>query len=192
MKTTRLIPTAALMVLIILGMAVNAKAQLAENTKAKKSKGVSVTQLEMDLLPGPETTSVGFRIMTGYRFNPAFSAVIGSGFTFYHDPLSLVPVFLAGSYRLSDSELAPFISLKIGYSISVLSDTDTYVESHRGGLMLNPALGVQVPTGHTFDLRFSAGYLLERSAYSFEGWDGRTVVTDISYRRFMAGIGIAF
>lgn len=188
----KLIPTLALVLLFMLGFTLSGKAQLAENAKGNKSKGVSITQLELDLLPGPETTSVGFRIMTGYRFNPVFSAGIGTGFTFYHDPLSLVPVFLTGSYRFSDGDLSPFISLKLGYSISILSDTDTYVESHRGGLMLNPAVGVQIPTKYAFGLQLSAGYRLDRSGFNREGFDGRPIETDITYRRFMAGIGFSF
>lgn len=192
MTEPKLIPTLALVMLFMLGFALNGKAQLAENSKANKSKGVSITQLELDLLPGPETTSVGFRVATGYQFDSGLSAGIGTGFTFYHDPLSLVPVFLAGSYRLSDSDLAPFFSLKLGYNISILSDTDTYVESHRGGLMLNPAVGVQIPTKYSFGLQLSAGYRLDRSGFNREGFDGRPIETDITYRRFMAGIGFSF
>ncbi len=192
MTESKLIPTLALVLLFMLGFALNGKAQLAENSKVNKSKGVSVTHAELDLLPGPKTTSVGFRIMTGYRFNQTFSAGIGTGFTFYHDPLSLVPVFLTGSYRFSDGDLSPFISLKLGYSISVLSDTDTYVESHKGGLMLNPAIGVQIPTNYNFGIQLSAGYRLDQSSFNREGFDGRTIETDITYRRFMGGIGFSF
>jgi len=192
MLQPKLIPTLASLLLFILGLAVTGKAQLAEAAQAEKSKGVSVTHVELDLLPGPETTSVGFHVATGYQFDSGLSAGIGTGFTFYHDPLSLVPVFLAGSYRFSEGDLSPFISLKLGYSISILSDTDTYVESHQGGLMLNPTLGVQIPTEYAFGLQLSAGYRLDRSGFNREGFDGRTIETDITYRRFMAGIGFSF
>lgn len=178
--------------LLFLGFARAGIAQHGETGQVTKSKGAPITHAGLDLLPGPETTSVGFRVATGYRLGPKFSAGIGTGFTFYHDPLSLVPLFLTGSYRLSDGDLSPFISLKLGYSISVLSDTDTYVEGHRGGVMLNPAIGVWIPTKYTFRMKVTAGYQLDRSGFSREGWDGRIIETDITYRRFMMGIGLSF
>lgn len=180
--------------LFFLVLSLSAKAQIPETGQSANAKGLSVTQLEMILLPGPETTSVGFRIATGYRFESGLSASLGSGFTFYHDPLSLVPVYLQGSYRLNtdNDAVSPFLSLKIGYNLSILTDIDTYVEQHRGGLMLNPSVGIRFPTDHAFGWYLSAGYHFDRSAFSYESWNARTIETHLSHRRFKAGIGIAF
>lgn len=178
--------------LFFLVLSLSAKAQIPETGQSANAKGLSVTQLEMILLPGPETTSVGFRIATGYRFESGLSASLGSGFTFYHDPLSLVPVYLSASYRFNQEAISPFLSLNLGYSISILSNTDTYVEQHQGGLMLNPSFGIHFDTDHAFGWYIRTGYHLDRSSYSFESWNGRTIETEISYRRFMAAVGFTF
>lgn len=164
----------------------------AETGYVKKSGDIPITYAGVDILTGPETTTVRFRVIAGFSFNPKFSAGLGTGFTFYHDPLSLVPLFLNAQYRFSEGNISPFASLNLGYSISILSDTDSYVEKHHGGYLLNPAIGLEFETMSGFNWHISAGYNIDNSQFSREGFNGRIIETDITYRRFMAGIGFSF
>lgn len=150
------------------------------------------TYTGLDILPGPETTSIRFRVVKEHRFNPKFSVGLGTGFTFYHDPLSLVPLLLNAKYRQAEGNVTPFVSLSVGYNISILSDTDTDIDGHSGGYLLNPAIGLQFATKSRVGWHISAGFNIDRSNFSREGFDGRIVETDITYRRFMLGMGLAF
>lgn len=139
-----------------------------------------------------ERAAVRFRMVNGYRFSPRFSAGLGMGVVLYNDPQNLIPVFLDLKYKLFEAGTTPFLSLKGGYSFSVLSDKDLEVESHRGGLMLNPAVGIQFEINRDFGLYIASGYNLDHASYKQQQWDGSMVKTAVSYRRLQLGIGLAF
>jgi hypothetical protein len=200
----KLIISTILCTLIILCFTLSAVAQTGERNKNPELSKKSVESGYMinsgpayflstgiDLLPGPETTSARFQIITGYQFNAKFSAAFGTGFTFYNDPLSLIPLFLNSRMRLSEGNVMPFIDLKAGYNISILTNTDTFVQQNRGGFLLNPAIGLEFETMSGFDWQITAGFNIDHSQHSREGFSGQIIRTDITYRRFMAGMGFS-
>jgi hypothetical protein len=148
----------------------------------------------IDVLPGEDATTLRYQMVNGYQFSPKFSAGLGIGFVPYDDPLDLVPVFLDGRYRFREMNTTPFIFVRIGYSISSLSDEDTQleVESHRGGLILNPGVGVELYTSDEFGWYLTAGLNIDKSRFEQVRWDGRILETDINYRRVQFGIGLIF
>ncbi len=149
-------------------------------------------QTGIDVLPGQETTSVRYWVVNGYRFNPKFSAGLGIGFTYYGDPLSLLPLFINLNYRISETEVKPFFFLNSGYNISILTDTETQVDSHNGGFLLIPGMGLEFETTGNTTLYINAGYNFDNSSYRQETFNNRTIKTDISYRRLMFGFGLSF
>lgn len=149
-------------------------------------------QTGIDVLPGRESTSLRYWIVNGYQFNPKFSAGLGIGFTYYGDPLSLIPLFINLKYWTSEAEVSPFFFLNGGYNISVLTDTGTQVDSHNGGFLLVPGMGLKFETTGNLALYINAGYNLDNSSYRQETFNNRTVITDISYRRLMIGFGLSF
>lgn len=146
----------------------------------------------LNILPAKNTTSPQFNISYGLSVAPKTTVSLGTGFTFYNDPLSLVPIFVDFKYNLSRVPSLFFMSLKAGYNISILTDTDTQVDEHDGGLTFNPAIGTNIPTEFGFSLTIHAGYNLDRASFNRELWDNSTLETDITYKRLMAGIGFIF
>ena len=151
-----------------------------------------VLQTGIDVLPGQESTSLRYWIVNGYRFNPKFSAGVGLGFTYYGDPLSLIPIFINLNYRISETGVRPFFFLNSGYNISILTDTETEVDSHNGGFLVVPGIGLEFETTGNTALYINAGYNFDNSSYRQETFNNRTVKTDISYRRLMFGFGLSF
>jgi len=144
-----------------------------------------------DILPGSQTTSP--RLSAGYalRVTP-FTAAIGAAFTYYNDPLSLLPIYIALKYQLIQAHFFPFISVKTGYNFSILTDTKTPVEKHKGGLLFNPAIGVQFTLGKEIALYLTGGYDIDKASFRQKQNDRRTITTEVTYKRFVAGMGLIF
>lgn len=148
--------------------------------------------LGFDVLPGDDNTSARVQLTNKYEYGSRVSAGVGAGFTYYNDPLSLLPVFADLQYSLSRTAPAPFFFLRAGYNFSILTDTDTQVDSHRGGLMLNPGLGIRFGSGSGVSWYLRAGYGIDKSSFKQEVGNSRTAETDITYKRLTAGIGMLF
>ncbi len=156
-----------------------------------KEKGY-VNLSGVSILPGGSTSTPSFQMINGYQFNSQLSAGIGIGFVLYNDPLNLMPLFLDIKYKFLEANTTPFVFFKSGYSFSILPDESMEVESHRGGFMMNPGVGLQFDTSGGFGIYFSAGYNLDNSSFEQEGFNGRIIVNDISYRRLLLGFGLTF
>lgn len=146
----------------------------------------------LEMLPGDDTVSERLKVATSYQLSPQLSAGLGTGFTYYNDPLSLIPIFLDLKYKLMQNDLAPFIFLNTGYTISVLTDTGTRTDGHRGGWMLNPGLGVQFEPPNGPGWYLSIGYNTDHSHFKRREGTNRTTKTEITYKRLMAGFGLFF
>lgn len=159
--------------------------------KSRQKTGYAI-YTGIDILPGRSTTTVRIQMINGYRFTPDFSVGIGLGYVPYNDPLGLIPVFLAGRYTLLERGISPFVILRTGYGISVLTDEDRPVESHHGGLMFNPGMGIRIKTGAGFTWAFTAGMSIDKSSFEQRGWNNQRVETEIVYRRVQFGIELSF
>ncbi|MCW9706116.1 hypothetical protein [Fodinibius salsisoli] len=146
----------------------------------------------LDILPDDDTVSERLKVTNNYQFSPQLSAGLGTGFTYYDDPLSLIPIFIDLRYKLLQNDLAPFVFLDTGYTISVLTDTDTRTDSHRGGWMLNPGLGVQFSPKNGPGWYLSIGYSTDHSQFEREEGSSRTIKNEVTYKRLMAGFGLFF
>ncbi len=161
-------------------------------TYFKKSGYINNTGI--NLLAGSKTPIVSVRMVNGYQFTPQFSAGLGAGFVLYDDPLNLIPLFVDLKYKFLEANTTPFVSLKGGYSFSVLSDDNegAEIESHSGGLMINPVVGIQFELNSNLGLYLTSGYNIEHASFEQPGWNGRTIKTDIIYRRVQFGVGLTF
>jgi hypothetical protein len=144
------------------------------------------------ILTGDDNTSARFQLLNSFAVTPRFSAGAGAGFTYYNDPLSLLPVFAELNYALTPGLTAPYLFLRAGYNFSILTDTDIQADSHRGGLMLNPGVGLKVMTREGLGLHLSAAYNLDRASFSQESFRNETIETQITYKRLMLGMALSF
>jgi hypothetical protein len=128
-------------------------------------------------------------IVNGHRFTPQTSVGVGIGFTPYNTPLSLIPFFFDFNYRLIKQGISPILFIRAGYNFTVKGDDSFLMDSHTGGLLLHPGIGLEIPIAEQFGLYVSAGYNIDNSSYVFETWGNRTVINDLSYRRVALSIG---
>lgn len=163
----------------------------AANTSYVKKEGYT-NRTGIDLLMGGGKPAVRVRMVNGYQFTPTFSAGLGAGFVLYDDPLNLIPLFVDLSYKFLQANITPFVSFKGGYSFSVLPDGNDNIESHRGGIMINPAVGIQFELNSSVGLYLNSGYSIEHASFTRMGWIGRSITTEITYRRVQFGIGLSF
>src|SRR5699024_10540046 len=135
-----------------------------QNTNPSKNSFL----LGFDILSGNKTASPRWKISYRRHFTSTLSGGIGTGFTYYNDPLSLLPVYATIKYRLLKTLVFPFIAIKAGYNFSILTHTNTLVDDHNGGLLLNPVVGIQIPlkTGNAFYI--SAGYNVDKASFSYK------------------------
>jgi hypothetical protein len=151
-----------------------------------------VNQTGIEILTGRENTSVRFQMVHGYQFHPVFSAGIGTGFSTYNDPLSLIPFFLDLRLKMFEANTTSFIFLKAGYNISVHHDERVHIDDHSGGIMINPGIGIQFDTPAGFGFYLTAGYNIDEASYEQIIGGGQTLITDLSYKRIHFGMGLSF
>lgn len=145
-----------------------------------------------DLLAGRDKTTPYFYTMNGYQFSPQLAAGIGIGYIPYRDPLDLLPVYLQVNINLREANTTPFLFLKTGYNFTVTSGPDNLIESHQGGWMLNPGIGIQFYLSEGFGMYIDMAYNVNNAGYEEEGFQGATIENDLTYKRVMFGLGFSF
>lgn len=161
-------------------------------TESNQSRTGYFLQTGLDILPSPGSGSemtARIYFVNGHRFTPQTSVGVGLGFTPYNDPLSLIPFFFDFNYRFVEDGISPVLFVRAGYNFSVKNDESFLLNNHSGGLLFHPGVGIEFPLSNQFDLYLNAGYNIDNSSYSFEGWGDRTVVNELSFRRLSLGIG---
>ncbi len=161
------------------------------NPPANAQSGHQI-QLGVDVLPGDDITSARVQVVNRFSLSPQFSVGAGAGFTYYNDPLSLIPVFVDLQYTLTRTPPALFFFLRAGYNFSTITNTDIRVDSHHGGLMLNPGIGLQMGNQSGIQWHLTVGYSVDHSQFKVQQGDSRTIETDITYKRLTAGVGLSF
>lgn len=181
-----------LLLIFCFAIPLRSSAQISFKEWLEQRKGGYVLNMGLDMLPGQSTASPRLWVVNGFQFNRKVSAGLGVGFTYYNDPLSLLPLFIDFKYQFPAESIRPFFFLKSGYNISLLTDRDAAVNSHSGGLLLNPGLGLHFETSGNIAWHISAGYNFDRATY-FEPADNfRSIENNQSYDRFTLGIGLTF
>lgn len=101
-----------------------------------------------------------------YQFSPYIAVGFGSGLRYYHEADALVLPFFADlrTYFI-DSNITPYFSLGVGYSIEASNDFKGL------GLMLNPVLGVNFRVSDQNSLHVGLGYDLQRIKF-YDYWSG--------------------
>lgn len=100
----------------------------------------------------------------GYQVNQYFFAGIGAGFNYYTDAeLYSIPIFadLRGSFPITNTKVAPFFDLKIGYSVGDVE-----------GFYIAPGLGVRIAVSNKVGFNIGLGYEMQKIKYDGYYYDG--------------------
>jgi len=131
------------------------------NDEIKHSGYTNITEMNFGLGLGQYSSDYSFGIQTinGYLFNPYFSMGIGIGVDRYKN-VTFVPLFADLRVNFLQTNVTPFLSGGIGYSLG----TD---KVNKGGLLVNPALGVKFFVSSKAALNFSIGYRLQENSFTY-------------------------
>ena len=158
-----------------------------EQGKADSRAGGFVRQLGADWLAGNDGSTLRLSLTLGYQYTDRFTAGIGAGYAFYDDPVDLVPVYLDLVYLLGQGSNVPFLQLKSGYSRSVMRGDEHTNVRHRGGLFIQPGVGIRMN-----DMSITAGFSFDHASWDLDQFSGRLVREKVSFRRVQLGVGFHF
>lgn len=167
---------------------------------------------ELGVLPGnPDNTNkmpLLFHASVNYKFSGKFSAGAGTGVEFYKE--TYLPATINGLYKFSNARTTPFAMLQAGYQIPVegsrtklrnvmptdassiwpgpMTERDTDLKA-KGGILLNPSLGVMWQSRSNVGFSFSAGYRFHRLRYNNREKDYNL---NVDYNRLTLKLGLIF
>jgi hypothetical protein len=163
---------------------------------SKKSGFYNVSDLGMLFGNDGVYTNVAISAQTvsGYRFNQHWSAGIGLGLESFSVPLA--PIFLEGRYHLLDRRFSPFVAIQGGYGVPL----ENYMgpdgkRINKGGVMLNPMIGIKHQVLKNVGLVLSAGYRHQQSISTQYYWwfsEGDTGQIRTQYNRLVFRVGLIF
>ena len=134
-------------------------------TGSFKEKGyLNITEVSLGVGLGQasEDLSYGIQTVNGVLINPNFSLGLGIGVDKYKFA-TFVPIFADIRAYFLRSDVTPYFVGAIGYSLSFDSGS-------KGGLFVNPSLGVRFTVSPKAALDFSLGYRLQQSTYEFSSF----------------------
>jgi hypothetical protein len=137
-------------------------------------------------------TSLSLQTFNGYRLTDRLTTGISTGMDWYSAAL-LAPVAVGMRYDVIGKATARlFLTADAGYGLSVFhKDTDGY--RTRGGMMLNPGVGLRLgkPDAHAFTLTFS--YKHQRATVEKPPiWDQVERTEARAYNRLSVRLGVWF
>ena len=128
-------------------------------TKYKQSGFTNITEVNVGLYIGYHfkigVNNKGIQTINGYLINPYFSAGLGIGIQSISSYYTLYPIFADLRVNIINGLVTPFIVGDIGYSIG-----SGY---NKGGLLINPCLGVKFFVSSATALNVSIGYGLQQN-----------------------------
>ena len=154
---------------------------------ANSGAGGFVRQLSADWLAGNDGNTLRLNLTLGYQYTDRFSAAIGAGYAFYEDPVDLIPVYLDLVYLLGQGSNTAFLQLKSGFSRSVMRGDEHTSVRHRGGLFLQPGVGIRMN-----EMSITAGFSFDHASWDQDQFFGRVVREKVSFRRIQLGVGFHF
>ncbi len=139
--------------------------------------------------------------ISGWQFKNHISAGIGAGIEFMDE--TYLPVTADFRYYFERQGVNPFFGLQCGYSFAldkpdkiyanpVINSSIGYYSGNslemkaKGGLLLNPSVGICTPLGGNLAFTFSAGYRIMRHHYT----RADDFKIDIDYNRLTLKIGL--
>lgn len=143
-----------------------------------------------DNLPAPSAA-----IFNGIKFNVSgqlAEAGIGAGADFYQN-IYFVPLTLDIHWMpFPKRESLPFLGFKIGHSYAWKDDLPAFTRV-KGGMVINPEIGIKVKSKHKTRLIATLGYKQQKGSTTFDDREvnefQRISVSSYTYKRFYIGFG---
>ena len=189
-----------ILLLIALGLCGHAMAQTPDPKPSPPGRFYNQTEIGVGMgrnrVYGGNDASLMALTFNGYRFNQRL--ILGSvvGVDWYAGELiTIVGAGVRGSV-LKDRKSSPCYAFDAGYGGTWFTHEQDY-ESLRGGLMLNPMVGIKTKLDSGMALVISAGYKHQRATSviindEVTGWGPIYSRTEKNYNRFVMRVGLTF
>lgn len=106
---------------------------------------------------------VGAGVGVGYMSEVSYVEVIGEYTDIRRSDAYPIPIFLAGKYSLSNQNIAPYVSARVGYTL----DINEYLK-HAPGLMFEPAFGIDFNISESQSAYLQLGLNFQSGTYSYQ------------------------
>ena len=100
------------------------------------------------------------------------------------------PVFMTWRGYLMEKNTSPYLNMNLGYGL-FFKDEDYGIVKARGGMMLNPQLGVRFGAAKDAVCTLAIGALFQKVTAEYEVWEGR-IEEKITFKRSQISLGINF
>jgi hypothetical protein len=146
---------------------------------------------EMSFAVGKTDASMGISTVNGYIIKPHFSLGLGVAYDYYVTAGSLLPVFADVRITFHDKRFTPFIYGDGGYSFGITSNNNDQL---KGGVFLNPGIGIKSYISKRSALIISAGARVQGLQYQFTDPVNSSVTdrTNTYYTMLVVKVGIRF
>lgn len=137
-------------------------------------RGYQITPINYSYYSYPVKASanISFQTFNGVKVYKNLAAGITVGVDWYSTQ-QLIPISLGIRNSFGDSsdkKVKTFAGIDAGYGFTWLSTGDTEYQKTRGGLALNPMVGLLIPTGGQANFTLSIGY--KYNAFQTETYSG--------------------
>lgn len=140
-----------------------------------------------------KTSSWGLQVSAGHLWRRYLGFGGGIGMEPY-EPASgqiVYPLFAEARGYLSSRWAAPFYALRAGYGL-VFRDRDLDLRKGRGGMFLNPALGVRWGASAGINVTTEMGLQFQRAQFTYGEIETVQDNRDLHFRRMTLRIGVLF
>ncbi len=153
--------------------------------------GVLLGQVSVNNNSPMSKTSFTASSFNGYRFTPALATGLTVGLDSYRGNLILpISLGLRGDF-LKNKKVTPYYALDLGKGMTWLA-RDNSLDDKKGGLHLNPALGLRFATGSGAAITWSVGYKRQILSSGLALNEQEGVYYDYTYNRISIRMGISF
>lgn len=192
-------------ILILLAFTLTTGSLVAQEVDANKSFKRLFNSTDVGLLVGASSNEqkapFSFMNVTSYHLTKQFAVGLGIGADFYKE--TYIPIVADLRYYFRTTKFSPYAYFQAGYSISAEDEIhqDIYYSlssiwpgpsrqsvSPKGGLMINPGIGVRNMFSEHFGVTFSIGYRYQKLNYESNS-DSRL---EIEYNRLSFKFGVIF
>jgi hypothetical protein len=103
--------------------------------------------------------------LVGYMWHEQYMSGLGLGYEYYD--WAIMPVYGQFIYRTrSRAKVSPLFSARIGYGVPLKSsDSDKSITNIRGGVLLNPEIGIEIAAGEKAKFITTIGYAYQELSH---------------------------
>lgn len=193
----KLIKTQIILACILI--ATTGLAQEIINTEKKHSPIKNHIETGVILGSSKNQNEAPFSLMYSYSYQFKNQLSMGLGIAYESFREAQMPIYTRLEYPIKHSDVDIFVYTKLGYSFSLENrEYNDYQYSNidfdsKGGWLLNPGLGIKLPTRQTSKIILSFGYRyqkIEHKAFNASTSDNETHYD--SYNRISLHLGLEF